>query len=278
MQMPMRPAGATWALLLTVVLWCALAGHAAAQRPASPSSTSAPPAELAQTSTSAPPAELAESLSVDANWRKDVNDALIRLPLAALLGAVLAFRPKRKGTPKRTPTVVQTQIILAVVGAVIMLVVGASLARAFGIVGAANLIRYRSKIEDPKDAGVMLCCLAVGLASGVGLFSLAVVSTLFLVGTLALVESFEPTTSNKFELKLTVEQDAAALRPQLEGVLERFEIEHSLRSSSKEELSYDVKVPFGVETDAITDAIQKLNPDDELSVAWNNGKKTKDAA
>lgn len=67
---------------------------------------------------------------------------------------------------ERQPAVVQTQIILAVVGALIMLVVGASLARAFGIVGAANLIRYRSKIDDPKDAVVMLCALSVGLASG----------------------------------------------------------------------------------------------------------------
>ncbi len=79
------------------------------------------------------------------------------------------------------PAVVQTQIILSVVGAVIMLVVGASLARAFGIVGAANLIRYRSKIEDPKDAVVMLCALAVGLASGVGLYAMAVFSTAFLM-------------------------------------------------------------------------------------------------
>ena len=58
-----------------------------------------------------------------------------------------------------------------------MLVVGSSLARAFGIVGAASLIRYRSKIDDPKDAGVMLCGLAVGLASGVGLYGLAVFAT-----------------------------------------------------------------------------------------------------
>ena len=94
-----------------------------------------------------------------------------------MLGAALAFRPKRRGTPTRTPAVVQTQIILAVVGALIMLVVGSSLARAFGIVGAASLIRYRSKIDDPKDAGVMLCCLAVGLASGVGLYGLAVFAT-----------------------------------------------------------------------------------------------------
>ena len=102
--------------------------------------------------------------------------ALVRLPLAAVLGAALAMRPKRRGTPPRTPAVIQTQIILSIVGAVIMLVVGASLARAFGIVGAANLIRYRSKIDDPKDAVVMLCTLSVGLAAGVGLYALAVVS------------------------------------------------------------------------------------------------------
>ena len=79
-----------------------------------------------------------------------VEEAVVRLPLAALLGAALAMRPKRRGTPKREPAVIHTQIILAIVGAAIMLVVGASLARAFGIVGAANLIRYRSKIDDPK--------------------------------------------------------------------------------------------------------------------------------
>jgi hypothetical protein len=43
-----------------------------------------------------------------------------------------------------------------------VMVVGASLARAFGIVGAAELIRYRAKVEDPKDAGVMLSTLAIG--------------------------------------------------------------------------------------------------------------------
>ena len=69
------------------------------------------------------------------------------------------------GTPPRSSAVIQTQIILAVIGAVVMLVVGATLARAFGVVGAAGLVRYRAKIEDPKDAGVMLSALAVGLAS-----------------------------------------------------------------------------------------------------------------
>ena len=90
----------------------------------------------------------------------EVRHALIRLPLAALLGAALALRPKRRGTPPRQPAVIQTQIILAIVGAVVMLVVGTNLARAFGVVGAAGLVRYRAKVEDPKDAGVMLSTLA----------------------------------------------------------------------------------------------------------------------
>ena len=98
----------------------------------------------------------------------DIQVALIRLPLAAALGAALALRPRRRGTPPRTPAVLQTQIILSIVGAVVMLVVGTNLARAFGVVGAAGLVRYRAKVEDPKDAGVMLSTLAVGLASGVG--------------------------------------------------------------------------------------------------------------
>ena len=128
------------------------------------------------------------------NFQEELLASAMRLPLAALLGTVLALRPRRGGTPERQPAVVQTQIILAVVGSLIMLVVGASLARAFGIVGAANLIRYRSKIDDPKDAVVMLCALSVGLASGVGLYGLAVIGTLFIMLCLWIIEGFEPQT------------------------------------------------------------------------------------
>src|SRR5215207_4289267 len=146
----------------------------------------------------------------------EIDDAMVRLPLAALLGAALALRPRRRGTPARTAPVVQTQIILAVVGAVIMLVVGASLARAFGIVGAANLIRYRSKIEDPKDAVVMLCALAVGLAAGVGLYALSVFSTVFLVAALWVIESFEPQRTKPFDLKIKAGDHTDDLRPKFE--------------------------------------------------------------
>jgi uncharacterized membrane protein YhiD involved in acid resistance len=205
----------------------------------------------------------------------EVRVALVRLPLAALLGAALALRPKRRGTPPRTPAVLQTQIILSIVGAVIMLVVGASLARAFGIVGAANLIRYRSKIDDPKDAVVMLCTLAVGLASGVGLYLLATVSTAFMVAALWVIESFEP-RARKFDLKIKVPgSDTDALRPRLEAILVRHGLTYELRTSSDEEVCYDVQVPFDVQTDRISNTILRLDRDGHAAVEWVEKKKTK---
>jgi uncharacterized membrane protein YhiD involved in acid resistance len=198
----------------------------------------------------------------------EIDDALVRLPLAAALGTALALRPRRRGTPLRSAPVIQTQIILAVVGAVIMLVVGASLARAFGIVGAANLIRYRSKIEDPKDAVVMLCALAVGLATGVGLYALAAFSTVFLVAALWVIESFEPQSRKTFDLKVRVGERTDELRPQIEGILRRFNLQFEIRTSSDEEVCYDVEVPIEVKTDRITNSVLKLDPSGHASVDW----------
>jgi hypothetical protein len=206
------------------------------------------------------------------NGLADLWAALIRLPVSCALGAVLALRPKRRGTPTRTPAVIQTQIILAVVGAVIMLVVGSSLARAFGIVGAANLIRYRAKIDDPKDAVVMLCTLAVGLACGVGLLALAVFSAVFILVALWVIESFEPRATKDFELAVGVPENAHELRNRIEAVLQRFRLANELRTTSADKVVYAVKVPYETDTETITNALLKLDPNSPLAVEWEEKK------
>jgi uncharacterized membrane protein YhiD involved in acid resistance len=217
-----------------------------------------------------------EEATHDVHPMHDIYAAMIRLPLAAVLGSALALRPRRRGTPKRDQAVIQTQIILAVVGAVIMLVVGASLARAFGIVGAANLIRYRSKIEDPKDAVVMLASLAVGLASGVGLYALTTFSTIFLVALLWVIESFEAESKKHFSLSVKLGADTDALRPRVEEILKQYNLAFELRTSSDEELCYDVQVPLELQTDTVSDAILRLDPDGHAAVVWSDKKnKTK---
>jgi uncharacterized membrane protein YhiD involved in acid resistance len=205
----------------------------------------------------------------------EIDDAMVRLPLAALFGAALALRPKRRGTPPRSPAVVQTQIMLAVVGALIMLVVGQSLARAFGIVGVASLIRYRSKIDDPKDAVVMLCALGVGLASGVGLYALTAFATIFMGAALWVIESFEPKTRKHFTLKIKAGKDTDALRDKIEAILSKYRCEFELRGSSDEEVSYDVQVPLELQTDRISNAILRLDPEGHASVDWSDKNKKK---
>lgn len=198
--------------------------------------------------------------------------SLVALPLATALGAALALRPRRRGTPKRSSPVIQTQIILAIIGALVMIVVGTSLARAFGVVGAAGLVRYRAKIDDPKDAGVMLTTLAVGLACGVGVYGLAAFSTAFLIGVLWIIESFEPRARQQFILEVKA-KEAAKLQPKIEALLRRRRVKYELREVKPEEFSYMVEMPMEVKTDSISAEIIALDPDPGTGVEWKTEKK-----
>ena len=198
------------------------------------------------------------------NLQEEAIAASLRLPLAAVLGTALALRPRRRGTPVRQTAVVQTQIVLAVVGALIMLVVGASLARAFGIVGAANLIRYRLKIEDPKDAVVMLCTLAIGLSTGVGLYGLAMIGTAFIGFALWIIESFEPQTRG-FELAIKLGDKTAELRGD-RACPAPLQDPVQLRGAAPEEVVYVVTAPRELHTDCVSTALTELVPGGTSSV------------
>lgn len=201
----------------------------------------------------------------------NLGHALLCLVTAALLGAVLAFRPRRDGGPQRLANVTQAQIMMSIVGSLVMLIVGASLARAFAIAGTAGLVRYRAKIDDPKDASVMLSCLAIGLASGVGLIYLAIFGTVFIVGVLWALEWREPWPDKFFELKVSA-ADPVALQPQLESIFKTHRVKYELRESTEKHLMYFVQVSQGRRTDRISKAIAALNGADAVSVAWDEKK------
>src|SRR5688572_8663071 len=205
------------------------------------------------------------------SWEIDFH-AFVALPLATALGAALALRPRTRGTPKRSSQVVQTQIILAIIGALVMIVVGTSLARAFGVVGAAGLVRYRAKIDDPKDAGVMLTTLAVGLGCGIGVYGLAVFATVFIAGVLWVIESFEPSARKQFILEVK-SKDAAKLQATVESLLRRRRVKYELRESKPEEFSFYVELPMEVKTDGISAEIIALDPDPGTGVEWKTEKK-----
>jgi anti-anti-sigma factor len=72
------------------------------------------------------------------------------------------------------------QILLCISGAMMMIIIGNSLARAFGIAGAASIIRFRTPVEDPKDVTIIFLLMALGMACGLGALAVAGLSTAFL--------------------------------------------------------------------------------------------------
>jgi len=179
--------------------------------------------------------------------------------VAALLGAALGvLRPVRREIVPRSAHVIQAQILLAIVGALIIIVVADSLARAFAIVGAAGLVRYRARIDDPKDAGVMLVALAVGLTAGSGQLWFAAAACLFVIAVLWVLESFEPEAKSRFDLKITGHH-SGRLRPEIEHALNQKGISYELRGSSSDELRYEVTVPYQEKIRKLTKLIRSLD-------------------
>jgi uncharacterized membrane protein YhiD involved in acid resistance len=194
---------------------------------------------------------------------------VIVLAVAATLGAALGLvRPVRRSIVPRPAHVVHAQVLLAIVGALIIVVVGDSLARAFAIVGAAGLVRYRAQIRDPKDAGVMLVALALGLTVGSGLYALAVLACVFVIGVLWVLESIEPPAQSRFELTIGG-KDADSLRPEIEHALGQQGVTYELLGSSAHELHYEVTVPFRETIRKLTKRIRGLGGRRGTSVEWD---------
>ena len=198
-----------------------------------------------------------------------VGHYLAILSLAAVLGAALSVvRPVRRGVVPRSAHIIQAQVLLAIVGAIIIVVVAESLARAFAIVGAAGLVRYRARVSDPKDAGVMLVALAIGLTVGSEMYVFAITGCLFVMGVLWFLESIEPPARTRFELTIGG-KDTDKLRPEIEHALAQKGVNCELLGSSPHELHYEVTVPFDQEIRKLTKLIRGLDDRHGTSVEWD---------
>lgn len=110
-----------------------------------------------------------------------------RLALAALIGLVVTAVHRRERRDHRFDySFERAQTLLCVAGALTMILIDNSIARAFGIAGAASVVRFRTPLDDPTDATVMFLLVGLGMACGVGATGVAVAGTvavcLLLVG------------------------------------------------------------------------------------------------
>ncbi len=106
------------------------------------------------------------------------SEILINLIIAFFLGFVisLVYKKTHKGL-SYSQSFVLTNIFVCVIVSMVIMVIGNNLARAFALVGALSIIRFRTVVKDTKDTAFIFWSLAAGMASGTGSYFLAISGT-----------------------------------------------------------------------------------------------------
>lgn len=109
--------------------------------------------------------------------------AVVQALLAAFVLGLVVAMTHRWSVPHRLvpPSLVASLALLPVVAALVLMVIGNSLARAFSLVGALAIVRFRTRLRSTWDISFVFLSLAVGIACGVGALQVGAIGTVVAV-------------------------------------------------------------------------------------------------
>jgi len=109
------------------------------------------------------------------------NEIIGNISVALLCSVFISyFYKKTYNGPGYLNSFANALILLSLITAVVIMIIGNNLARAFGLVGAMSIIRFRTAVKETHDIVYIFFSLTIGMAAGVGLHSLAILGTLFI--------------------------------------------------------------------------------------------------
>ena len=116
---------------------------------------------------------------------------LAKLIAAAVIGMLVTIVHRQYRSERlANPMMDQAQVLLCVSGAMMMIIIGNSVARAFGIAGAASIIRFRTPVEDARDIIILFILMGLGMAAGLGALAVAGLGTVFLCAMIPILNQF----------------------------------------------------------------------------------------
>lgn len=132
---------------------------------------------------------------------------LAKLVSSAVIGMLVTvvhrqYRHERSANPALD----QAQVLLCVSGAIMMIIIGNSVARAFGIAGAASIIRFRTPVEDARDITILFILMGLGMAAGLGALAVAGLGTLFLCALIPLLNLFSTDRPRQMLVEIIAEE------------------------------------------------------------------------
>lgn len=108
----------------------------------------------------------------------DIMTVLILSTLLCFIAAI-TYKYTHDGI-SYSPSFVQTTVMFGVLVSTIMLIIGSNIARAFTLVGALSIIRFRNAIKSTRDVGFIFFMMTIGMAVGTRFYGLAVLLTIFI--------------------------------------------------------------------------------------------------
>ncbi len=140
-----------------------------------------------------------------------LTEILVNLLLACVLCVMVSmvYSKTHKGL-SYSQSFAHTIVFVGVIVAVVMMIIGGSLARAFALVGALSIIRFRTVVKDTKDTAFIFASLAAGMAAGTSNYLVALVGTGFimLVAFGLYWTNFGATYKSEFLLRFVFRGDA----------------------------------------------------------------------
>lgn len=116
-----------------------------------------------------------------------VASLALSLVLSVIIGWVYRYTHKNVSYSQ---SYVQTLVLVCMVVSVIMLVVGSNIARAFALVGALSVIRFRNAIKETRDVGFVFLVMAIGMTTGTRFYTLAIAATVAICLVLVITNKF----------------------------------------------------------------------------------------
>ncbi len=150
------------------------------------------------------------------------GEVAVNLIVSLICGLLISFlyRITYKG-PGYTSSYLSSLVALSMITAVVIMVIGNNLARAFGLVGAMSIIRFRTAIKDTLDIIFIFFALAVGMAAGVGLIWISLIGTAFIGTTLFILSKTNLIAQprEEFLLQFTIETNGMETESQYTHIL-----------------------------------------------------------
>jgi len=121
-----------------------------------------------------------------------VWESVFCITLSFILNLAIAwtYRKTHNGV-SYSQSFVHTMVMMGVIISVVMLVVGSNIARAFSLVGALSIVRFRNAVKETRDVGYIFFAMAAGMACGTRFYMLGIMFTVLVAVMMMLMDTFD---------------------------------------------------------------------------------------